>query len=183
MNLPQREHYAYHARYCEENIWLLCQQTEFLSSHVIVIAAQADCFPMLCQRAADSPEQPLLWDYHVVLLWHTTNLSYLVDFDTKLAFCTPLKDYVQQSFLDENWLNPEFVPLFRVLPAQDYVRSLRSDRRHMKTETAWLAPPPSWSVISEGQSNLHQFTDMTDRAYGQIFTASQLLKTYAQGSF
>jgi len=179
MNLPQREHYAYHSRYCEENIWLLCQQPEFAASDVIVIAAtQAECFPILCQRAADAPDQPLLWYYHVVLLWSNSEQTYLIDFDTTLPFCTPVTDYFQSSFLDEETLYPEFIPLFRVMPAQDYVRILRSDRSHMRTKNGWQAPPPHWPVISANESNLHQFTDMNDREYGQIFTAAELLKTY-----
>ena len=179
MNQPQRRNYAYHSRYCEENIWWLCQQPEFAVSDVIVIAAaQAECFPILCQRAADAPDQPLLWDYHVVLLWPNSEQTYLIDFDTTLPFCTPVADYFQQSFLDEEALYPEFVPLFRVLPAQEYLCNLRSDRSHMKTKTGWQAPPPSWPAISADENNLHQFTDMSDREYGKIFTATELLKTY-----
>ena len=179
MNLPQREHYAYHARYCEENIWWLCQQPEFADSQVMVIAALAEYFPMLCQRAAGLPEQPLLWDYHVVLLWPTQNQTYLVDFDTFLAFCTPIADYFQRSFLAETRLKPQFIPLFRVLQARDYVRVLRSDRSHMKTPTGWLTPPPPWPAISPHDNNLHQLTDMTDHHYGRIYTASELSQIYA----
>lgn len=179
MNLPQREHYRYHSRYCEENIWWLCQRPEFAGSHVIVIAAQAECFPILCQCAADSPDEPLLWDYHVVLLWPTAKGSFLIDFDTTLPFCTPLSEYFQHSFLDEDDLYPEFIPLFRVLTANDYVAILRSDRRHMRTAKGWLAPPPDWPPISVDESNLHKFITMSDHDYGQILTAAKLLQKYA----
>lgn len=177
MSLPQRASYLYHSRYCEENIWHLCQCPEFARSQVIVIAAQADCFPMLCQRAASSAQEPLLWDYHVVLLWQNAERNYLIDFDTCLAFCTPLEDYMQQSFLAEHLLYPEYVPLFRVLSAQDYVKYLKSDRRHMQTPQGWLAPPPPWPCISENESNLHQFTHMLDHTYGKVLDMNTLLKT------
>lgn len=179
MLLPQREHYDYHSRYCEENIWLLCQRAEFAESHVIVIASQADCFPMLNQRAASSAQEPLLWDYHVVLLWQKTNLNYLVDFDTCLAFCTPLKAYMQQSFLAEELINPAYVPRFRVIKAHDYVSNFKSDRSHMKTKKGWLAPPPPWSPISETESNLHQFTNMADQRYGKVLSSTALLQLYS----
>lgn len=182
MPLPEREQYAYHSRYCEENIWLLAQQPEFANSHVIVIAAQAECFPILCQRAAAAPDQILLWDYHVVLMWQHDAHYYLVDFDTTLAFCTPLADYFEHSFWDEARLNPEYVPRFRVLTAQEYVRQLRSDRRHMQTDNGWLAPPPPWPPISATESNLPQFADIANHDYGQIFSAAELLQMYANGA-
>lgn len=178
MLLPQREDYAYHSRYCEENIWLLCQRAKFTDSQVMVIASQADCFPMLNQRAANSAQEPLLWDYHVVLLWQNTNLNYLVDFDTRLEFCTPLEAYMQQSFLAEELINPEYVPLFRVIKAQDYASYFKSDRRHMKTKKGWLAPPPPWPPSSETESNLHQFTNMADQRYGKVLSATALLQIY-----
>lgn len=118
MLLPEREHYLYHSRYCEENIWHLCQHTEFAQSQVIVIAAQTECFPMLYQRAASSAHEPLFWDYHVVLLWQNKNLNYLLDFDTCLGFCTLLEKYMQQSFLAKELVYPEYVPLFRILSIQ-----------------------------------------------------------------
>ncbi|WP_020396873.1 hypothetical protein [Thiolinea disciformis] len=179
MTLPQRENYAYHPRYCEENIWWLCQQPDLIHSDVLVIAAtEAECFPILCQREANAPDEPLLWDYHVVLLWHASHQAYILDFDTTLPFCTPLERYFEQSFLAEELLYPEYVPLFRVIKAKDYARDLKSDRRHMKTKKGWLAPPPPWPVISESESNLNQLTTMLDQGYGKVLNATALLKTY-----
>lgn len=178
MLLPEREPYLYHASYCEENIWHLCQHHEFAQSQVIVIAAQAECFPMLYQRAARSAQEPLLWDYHVVLLWQNNSLNYLLDFDTRLGFCTPLEEYMQQSFLADKLLYPEYIPLFRLISAQEYVRYLKSDRRHMQTPEGWLAPPPPWPPISENESNLHQFTNTADHSYGKVLSAATLLETF-----
>lgn len=178
MPLLQRQHYAYHPHYCEENIWHLCQHALFAQSQVIVIAAQGDYFPMLCQRAARSAQEALFWDYHVVLLWQKAKLNYLLDFDTCLAFCSPLADYMQQSFLAETRLDPEYVPLFRILSAQDYVQHFKSDRSHMQTPHGWLAPPPPWPPISKNESNLQQFTHMNDHRYGKVMSAAALLAAY-----
>ena len=174
--LPHQADYLYHSRFCEENIWHLCQRPEFSTSEVIFIASRGECFPMLCQHAAPTPTTPLLWDYHVILLWYAANRRYLLDFDTTLAFCTPLSDYMRHSFLAEHWLKPAFIPLFRLIPTKDYVANFLSDRRHMQTSEGWLATPPPWPPISTSTSNLSQFTDMTDPTYGRILTASQLLQ-------
>ena len=179
MTLPQRENYAYHSRYCEENIWWLCQQPDLIHSNVLVIAAaEAECFPILCQREANAPDEPLLWDYHVVLLWHTSHQAYILDFDTTLPFCTPLERYFEQSFLAEELLYPEYVPWFRLIKAQAYLQHFKSDRRHMRTKNGWYAPPPPWPPISENESNLHRFTTMTNREYGSVMTATSLLQIY-----
>lgn len=182
MTLPQRDQYLYQACYCEENIWQLCQRPEFMHSEAVVIAALGDCFPILQQRAATAAYLPVLWDYHVVLLWHTDDGDYIIDFDTTLPFCTPLADYVQHSFFDERRLPANLRPLFRVIPAQQYVSSLQSDRRHMKTADGWLAEPPAWLPISENTSNLQQFINMKDHHYGQIMTTQQLLSTNISAS-
>lgn len=175
MQLPQREHYLYHHRYCEENIWHLCQQPEFQNADVIVMASRGAFFPILCQQAAEAPGMPVLWDYHVVLLWHTgKGARYILDFDTTLPFCTPVGHYLQQSFLDERRLSAEFVPLFRLMPASEYRERLLSDRSHMKTANGWLAEPPGWPPISTAGSNLKKFTDMADHDYGQVMTAAEL---------
>lgn len=101
---------------------------------------------------------------------------YVLDFDTTLSFCSPVEDYFRQSFLDEDYLKPAFVPLFRVMPASDYVTQLLSDRSHMRTAAGWMAEPPDWPPISMMESNLEKFIDMTDREFGQVMTAEQLLR-------
>ncbi|MEZ5453950.1 MAG: hypothetical protein R3E93_14210 [Thiothrix sp.] len=177
MELPAREHYLYHPYYCEENIWHLCQRPGYQSSAVMVMASRGEFFPILCQRTAESEDEPILWDYHVVLLWNAgQGARYILDFDTTLPFCTPVKVYFRQSFINETRLRREFIPLFRVIPAADYVNTLLSDRRHMKTASGWLAEPPPWPAISATESNLHKFTDMNDLEYGQVMTLSELLK-------
>jgi hypothetical protein len=177
MKLPEREAYRYQSHYCEENIWYLCQQPEFQHSDVIVIASKGKFFPILCQRAADVPEEPTLWDYHVVLLWHTQDARYILDFDTTLPFCTLAEDYCRQAFLDDACLKSKFVPWFRVMPAGEYATRLLSDRRHMRTASGgWQAEPPDWPPTSASESNLYKFTDMNDPEFGQIMSVSELLQ-------
>lgn len=178
MKLPRREDYPYQSRYCEENIWHLCQQPEFQDSDVVVMASRGDFFPILRQRAAETPDAAVLWDYHVVLLWRAGGgARFILDFDTTLPFCTPAIRYFQQSFIDDALLDPAFAPLFRVMPAREYAAGLLSDRRHMRTaDGGWLAEPPSWPPISTSKSNLRQFSNMAERKFGRILTSAQLLQ-------
>ena len=69
----------YTSCYCEENVYLLAQRmTQVLSGHspedrpelfVVFISSLLQRTPIWCQASnASSPEDPVLWDYHVVLL-------------------------------------------------------------------------------------------------------------------
>ncbi len=148
------------------------------------MASRGDFFPILCQRAADAPDEPLLWDYHVVLLWHAPDAArYILDFDTTLPFCTAVADYFCQSLLDEGELKPRFIPRLRVMPAGEYVTRLLSDRRHMRTANGrWQAEPPAWPPTSATESNLHKFSDMNDLEFGRILTVAQLLRGEPAGN-
>ncbi len=70
-----------------------------------------------------------------------------------------------------------FEPMFRLIPAQDYVDILRTDRRHMKVEGQWLSPPPPWEPIGEG-SNLLELIDMSNKAYGDTVDLEALRRQF-----
>jgi len=162
----------YQPYYCEENIWHLCQHPQYQGGQVIFIASYGDYFPMLCQQGVKRPNYPVFWDYHVVLLKD----GQIYDFNTTLPFSTPVRQYLEQSFIDESLLAHHQTPMFRVLPAADYVARFLSDRRHMKTAEGWSAPPPNWPMISQTLSNLERFTNMMDGDFGKVYSADQLLK-------
>lgn len=128
---------------------------------------------MLCQQGGNPPDHYVLWDYHVILLRE----GHILDFNSTLPFCFPVQAYFEQSFMDETLLNPLEIPLFRVLSAEEYVRTLQSDRSHMKNDTGWQAPPPDWPLIDASGSNLQRFTDAHDKAFGEVLSMTQLLNT------
>lgn len=140
---------------------------------MVFIASRGDYFPMLHQQGGASPNHLVLWDYHVILCLN----GQILDFNSTLHFCSPLPTYFEHSFIDESLLDPLEIPLFRVLPADEYVRTFRSDRSHMKTETGWQAPPPDWPLICESGSNLQRFTNMTDLEFGEVLSADEVLST------
>lgn len=161
----------YQPFYCEENIWHLCQHPDYLDGEVVFIAGYGDYFPMLCQQGSENQGSLVFWDYHVVLL-KDGNIH---DFNTTLPFSSGVNDYFAQSFIDENRLSPLQVPVFRVIPADEFVTAFQSDRSHMKTSEGWSAEPPEWPLISELSSNLGQFANMGDLKFGQVLSASELL--------
>jgi len=122
--------------------------------------------------------KPAFWDYHVILLWQADTTAargdYILDFDTRLPFCTPALEYFTRSFADPDGLPPAWAPCFRLIPAPDYIAGLRSDRRHMRTADGWLARPPPWPPISTMESNLSRFTDMDDPAFGTVLNQAEL---------
>ncbi|MDT8451401.1 MAG: hypothetical protein RQ936_01495 [Gammaproteobacteria bacterium] len=139
----KREDFLYQPYYCEENIWQLCHNEQFKNSHVIFIASKDDAFPMLNQRVSAHPPKPVFWDYHVVLLARDER-NQILDFDTRLQFCTDVAKYFSNSFMDNALLSVDEQPLFRLVPAGEYTAMFSSDRSHMKTASVWHAPPPPW---------------------------------------
>lgn len=173
-----REDFLYQPYYCEENIWQLCQHELFKDSYVVFIASKGDAFPMLNQRAMISPVTPVYWDYHVVLLV-PGETNQLLDFDTRLAFNNEAGEYFRNSFIDNELLNADEKPWFRVVPASEFIQLFSSDRRHMKTEFGWLAPPPAWPLIGNATHNLSSFTDMTNGAIGEVLAYDAVLARFA----
>ena len=173
----KREDFLYQPYYCEENIWQLCQNKPFANSYVMFIASTGCSFPMLNQRVMDDPSVPILWDYHVVLLVPGKE-NKILDFDTTLPFCSDIKTYLSFSFLDNRLLIEQEQPLFRIVPASEYVTRFSSDRSHMKNESGWLAIPPDWSPIGEPPSNLYSFTDVTNKEIGEVLTFDELIARF-----
>jgi len=170
----KREDFAYHAAYCEENIWHLCQQNHLQNSYVVFIFSKGDAFPMLNQRASQHPSLPIFWDYHVVLLAISEN-NQIFDFDTTLPFKTDIETYFRHSFPGENLLSDEETPLFRLVPSDEFAKLFSSDRGHMKTPTGWLAPPPSWPLIGSVETNLTEFIQASDNQFGELLTYDAML--------
>ena len=185
MQLQQlkREDFDYQAAYCEENIWhlsrRLSQLDPHLESYAMFIFSQGDAFPMQNQRASEHPELPIFWDYHVVLAVVTRDVQ-IFDFDTTLPFMTPIEDYFSYSFMDEALLIQPETPLFRLVPATEYIALFSSDRSHMRTQKGWFAPPPSWPTIGNNGTNLTEFTQAKDNRLGEVLTQNAVLSRFTE---
>ena len=159
----------YWPHFCEENIWYLCTDERVLHNgepipvedrRVVFISNPRGRVAMREQRAGGL--QPVLWDYHVVLLAGRT----VWDLDTTLGFPVGLAEWVKGSFYP---LRPDFAPRFRVIDAPTYLRTFGSDRSHMLGPGGVpMKPFPPWPRIGVGMT-LPSFADMEEPFLGERF--------------
>ena len=158
--------------YCEENVWHLAGEPGLAGRgdvHVVFISNPERQVVLWGQRSAPGPRGPIVWDYHVVLLARGTDAAWEVwDLDTSLGCPVPSGVYLEATFHSRGRRDPTFAPLFRLLPASEYRRELRTDRRHMRRrDGTWSSPPPPWPTIGEG-SNVLRFVDMENGFLGEV---------------
>ncbi len=172
--------------YCEENIWHLCQSPRFESqpTWVVFISNAEGCCPLWQQRAG-APDEPVLWDYHVILLsllepgaphpWGVWDL------DSRLPSPTPLSSYLQETCRGGTDLPEPLRPQFRVLSRQDYLHHFASDRAHMLSPHGdYLSPPPPWPCIGvpTRPSNLHRFIAVDSDFIGEVMPLQALVEFF-----
>lgn len=163
----------YQPFYCEENIWQLCAQRSFDAERAwaVFISNPARTCALWSQRAARRPGEPVLWDYHVVLLDTSEAEPRIWDLDTLIGTPAPFADWWQATFPFEDRLPEQFQPRFRLIPADVYLAEFSSDRSHMRDEQgAWRAPPPEWAPIFDADRgmNLDRFIDLEDEFVGEV---------------
>lgn len=94
----------YQSQFCEENVHRLitrlgCPEECF----AVFISSESKFTPIWSQRAASSPENPVCWDYHVILLRRLQrpngSIEYLVyDLDSTLPFPSKASLYFDAAF-------------------------------------------------------------------------------------
>lgn len=116
---PRGDSAHYASCYCEENIYLLAlrklqEQSELLPADrpelfVVFVSSQSQQTPIWCQAAnVRTPEAPVVWDYHVVLLQRDPAGERLIlDYDTTLPFPSAADAYIQLCFRPTLLLRPE----------------------------------------------------------------------------
>ena len=148
--------------YCEENIWRLCQHQYFVDKSIVVcfISNSTKSCAIWQQRSAGNPLEPVIWDYHVVLLVKDFNQAnegiwQVYDLDSNLPLGISVTEYFLQSFqppeqgrLSQIRVAPQFSPYFKLIDGNDYVEQFSSDREHMQNaDGSWQSPPPLWPLI------------------------------------
>jgi len=165
--------------YCEENIWHLTHSSHLdpRSSSVVFISNPRRACPLWNQRASRQFGEPVVWDYHVVLLAHD-GIPTIWDLDSTLGCPLPFATWWHGTFPHMDLLHEEYLPHFRVIDLATFQRTFSSDRSHMlRADGTWQAPPPTWPCI-EGEGldavSLERFIDVTDKgAPGRVFDAAQ----------
>jgi hypothetical protein len=169
----------YTPHYCEENVWHLIQDSGVTANelYAMFISNARKACPMWQQRAAPRPQEPVVWDYHVVVLGRKQHWE-VWDLDTVLPTPVSARTYLASTFSSEASLPKDLRTYFRVVPRDQYLAYFASDRSHMKRpDGSWMAPPPSRSPIRTTTEvmNLFRFVDMAKVFLGEVYDLNGLL--------
>jgi hypothetical protein len=160
--------------YCEENVWHLASHPYFddASDCKVVFISNSNRQCWFWDQRAARPNQPICWDYHVVLLAG----KQIWDQDTTLPFSFDALKYLNLTFAHVGKIEPDWDPVFRLVDRADYLSHFASDRSHMLDQHGnWIQPPPEWPPIGAGRkNNLQSFIDVHDTTFGALFSLAQL---------
>lgn len=166
--------YPYAPHYCEENVWQAAHHPDFRDgrahTHALFISNALRQCPIWAQRASLQHGDPVVWDYHVVLLVALPDASPMIwDFDTLAGAPCSFDLWWNASFPYLSHLAPHYLPHFRLIAAQDYLDTLSSDRRHMRDASGeFIMQPPAWPPIFHGHHNLSELIDLTRELPGEV---------------
>ncbi|KAB0805620.1 hypothetical protein PPYR_02590 [Photinus pyralis] len=180
---------SYVSCYCEENVYKLCQDVnkrnpnEVTKCYVAFISNLSRTVPLWRQRAGKDDGKLVVWDYHVIFLYHPEVDRCLVyDLDSELPFPTYIHKYVTETFRTDQILKPDYFRFFRIIQAIEFLRDFASDRRHMKrSDGSWIKPPPNYPAISSSVSshNLEDYIQMdSTKGPGHVLSLAQFVKHF-----
>ncbi|XP_061680770.1 protein N-terminal glutamine amidohydrolase isoform X2 [Syngnathoides biaculeatus] len=182
----------YTSCYCEENVWKLCEfvrrerSASLQELFVVFISNENRTVPLWKQKSARG-DQPVIWDYHVVLL-HVRGQgeAAIYDLDSVVPFPCSLKIYAVHALRSDQCLKPAYHRKLRVVPADCFLSNFASDRSHMKnSDGSWKMRPPPYPPISTADShmNLDDFICMKPTVgWGHVFTLDHFLQHYNKHS-
>ncbi|KAH0608055.1 uncharacterized protein H6S33_002107 [Morchella sextelata] len=173
--------------YCEENIYCMIRDHVapelWEDFYVVFISNIEKCVALSFQKVCTTPDTPVYWDYHVILLHHPRTTPHTItvyDLDTTLPFGLSHHSYLSHTFPTHPASPPAH---FKLVPAKDYMRLFASTRAHMWREIVndegdrgwrWVAEPPVWSCIvseEEGEDTLERFLDFGHEGdrFGRVY--------------
>ncbi|XP_058475381.1 protein N-terminal glutamine amidohydrolase [Solea solea] len=186
--LPARGNCVHTSCYCEENVWKLCEfvrkeRTAALEHMFVVFISNENRTVPLWKQKSGHGNQPVIWDYHVILLVVDPQSEALVyDLDSELSFPCSLKVYAAQALRSDHTLRPEYHRKLRVVPADSFLLNFASDRSHMKTsDGSWRMPPPPYPPVhtAESHMNLDDFISVDPAVgWGTVFRLDHFLQSY-----
>lgn len=180
---------SYVSCYCEENVYKLCQDVnirnpnEVTKCYVAFISNLSRTVPLWRQRAGKDDGKLVVWDYHVIFLYHPeVNRCLVYDLDSELPFPTYVHKYVTETFRTDQILKPDYFRFFRIIPAVEFLRDFASDRRHMKrSDGSWIKPPPNYPAISSSivSHNLEDYIQMdSTKGPGHVLSLQQFVQHF-----
>lgn len=180
---------VYTSCYCEENVWKLCEhirsqnQYPLEEFYAVFISNDRRMVPLWKQQAGCG-EQPVIWDYHVILLHVSSGgQNFIYDLDTVLSFPCPFDTYIEEAFKSDSIINPGFRRKVRLIRADVYLKTFASDRSHMKdTRGNWLKEPPRYPCIetADFKMNLDDFISMNPEVgWGSVFPLPEFVQAFS----
>jgi len=171
----------YHPFYCEENIWRLNRRSVFTSTRrdVVFITSLSGACPLFGMRASASPEEPIFWDYHVVLLDWREEQAKIWDLDSIHGAPIAASDWFARTVPDWSVLAQEYHPVFRVVDGEQFDKGFSSDRSHMCDEQGHFAmAPPPWSApyIDDVGMVLESYKSARQGGPGDVLTAGEFFR-------
>ncbi|XP_070778177.1 protein N-terminal glutamine amidohydrolase isoform X2 [Enoplosus armatus] len=176
----------------EENVWKLCEfvrseRTAPLEELFVVFVSNENRMVPLWKQKSGRGDQPVIWDYHVVLLHVGLQSDCLVfDLDSELSFPCSLQVYAAQALRSDHNIKPAYHRKLRVVPADSFLLKFASDRSHMKnSDGSWRMPPPTYPPIhsAECQMNLDDFISMNPAVgWGHVLSLDHFLLRYTGNS-
>ncbi|XP_025835216.1 protein N-terminal glutamine amidohydrolase [Agrilus planipennis] len=186
---PKQADCSYVSCYCEENVYKLCQDvknkhpSELQNCYVVFISNASRTVPLWRQKAGKEEDKLVIWDYHVIFLYHPEPDKCLVyDLDSELPFPTFVHKYVTETFRTDHILKSDYFRYFRAIPASDFLKDFASDRRHMKRpDGSWIKPPPNYPPICSATSshNMDEYIQMDpNKGPGQVLNLTQFVQRF-----
>ncbi|CAI5779038.1 protein N-terminal glutamine amidohydrolase [Podarcis lilfordi] len=186
--VPARPGCVYTGCYCEENVWKLCeyirnQNLYPLEEFYAVFISNDRRMVPLWEQQAGMVGQPVIWDYHVVLLHVASgDQNFIYDLDTLLPFPCPIDTYIEKAFKSDSVIHPEFQRKVRLVRADVYLKTFASDRSHMKDASGnWQKPPPLYPCIetADFKMNLDDFISMNpDVGWGSVLSLPEFVQGF-----
>jgi len=172
------ETFKYTANFCEENIWHLCQNPDLAAyaKTVLILSNSSRNCPLWHQRSAIG-EEPVRWDYHVILLASSSEKSLIYDFDSTLELPSSLDEYLNLTFRPDSPTWEADKPFFKAIASGDFIRYFYSDRSHMiDGEGEWIFVPPSWPLIKNKEElPLPELLDFSETSGQKIHSYEEVL--------
>ncbi|CAJ0918125.1 unnamed protein product [Ranitomeya imitator] len=113
--LADRRDCCYTSCYCEENVWKLCESIRertpgaLPECYTVFLSNDHRMIPIWRQKCGDG-EDPVIWDYHVILLHDAGSDGQRVvyDLDTVLPFPCPCDAYIKEALRSDDLIRKDF---------------------------------------------------------------------------
>ncbi len=178
--------YRYQPYYCEENIWHLCRHRaeevgDEVERYAMLISNASKTCALWSQRASPQLGEPVVWDYHVVMLEYDDETPHVWDLDTRLDVPVEAATWIDHTFPIRERTPDRLTPRIRLLEASVYLEAFSSDRSHMRDEAGeWRQAPPDWELIYESNRgmNLPAWLDMQRESPGTVLDLETFIRRH-----